>query len=174
MSGDNFDDDIVQEIARWDAGFAPQAGRRPGLEALANGDHDLEIVEAELTRTEKTREAILRTVLHVLPAGGVYEHVYFFRTQDAYNRLGADVATLGFPLDAAQPFSGQLKGIVPRLRGVRFRARKGESKGTDGKVYHNLYINSRLAGAPMPAAGVPAGARAPETAGPGSDNDVPF
>jgi hypothetical protein len=166
MNGDNFDD-FVQAVSHWDADFVPQAGRRPGLDALANGDYDMEIVEAELVHTEKSRDWILRTALRVLPAGGVYEHVYFFRTLDAYNRLGADVVTLGF--EAAQPFSQHIPGIVARLRGVRFRARKAESKGKDGQVYHNLYINSRLAGTPMPTAGAPQ----PASVSSNSD-DVPF
>jgi hypothetical protein len=168
MSGDNFDDDIVQEIARWDADFVPQAERRPGLDALANGDYDLEVVEAELVLTEKTRDVILRTALRVLPAGGVYEHVYFFRTQEAVNRLGADLVTLGF--EVPRPFSRHLPGIVARLKGVRFRARKAESKGKDGRTFHNLFVNSRLAGSPVPAAG-----GAPQPAGASSNSDdVPF
>jgi hypothetical protein len=167
MSGDNFDDDIVQEIARWDADFVPQAERRPGLDALANGDYDLEVVEAELARTEKTRDVILRTALRVLPAGGVHEHVYFFRSQEAVNRLGADLVTLGF--EVPHPFSQHLPGIVARLKGVRFRARKAESKGKDGWTFHNLFVNSRLAGSPQPAAGGPQ----PAIASSNSD-DVPF
>lgn len=145
-------DDIVDEIAQFDREFAPQSGRRPGLDAMASGDYDLEIAEAELTRTEKTREPLLRLALRVLPQGGTYEHVYFFRTQDAVNRLGADLVTLGFPLAANQPFSRQLPGVVGRLTGVRFRAKKSETKADSGKVYHNLFINSRLTGSPMPAA----------------------
>jgi hypothetical protein len=166
MSSDNFDD-FVQEVSRWDADFVPQAGRRPGLDALANADYDMEIVEAELVQTEKSREWILRTALRVLPAGGIHEHVYFFRSQEAVNRLGADLLTLGF--EVPQPFSQHLPGIVARLRGVRFRARKAESKGNDGKVYHNLHINSRLAGSPMPNAGAPQSASVTS-----NSNDVPF
>jgi hypothetical protein len=58
---------------------------------------------------------------------------------------------------------------VARLKGVRFRARKAESKGKDGRTFHNLFVNSRLAGAPVPAAGGPQ----PAIASSNSD-DVPF
>src|SRR5262249_43690131 len=112
-------------------------------------------------------EVILRTALRVLPGGGVYDHAYFFRNQNGVNRLGADLVTLGF--EVPQPFSQHLPGIVARLRGVRFRARKAESKGGDGRVYHNLHVNSRPVGSPMPAAS------APQSAGVSSNSDdVPF
>jgi hypothetical protein len=146
-------DDIVNEISHFDREFTPQSGRRQGIDSLANGDYDLEIAEAELTRTEKTREPLLRLLLRVLPEGGVYEHVYFFRTQDAVNRLGADLVTLGCPLEEKRPFSQQLPRAVAHLSGIRFRAKKAENKSADGgKTYHNLHINARLtARSPMPS-----------------------
>jgi hypothetical protein len=176
------DQDIVEELSRYDQDYVPQAGRRPGLDSLADGDYDFMIQGADLSRTEQKREPILRLELKTLLAGNVIEHVYFFRTQDNVDRLGADLCTLGFDADQwtsqnGRRFSAELPAAVARLTGVRFRGHK-TTVVKDGKTYHNLYVNARLAGTPMPgSSGPPRPSRpAPQPAASTTnrDEEIPF
>jgi hypothetical protein len=187
------DQDIIEELSRYDRDYAPQAGRRPGIDTLADGDYDFSIQGAILDRTEKNREPILKLELKAAPGGNVIEHVYFFRTQDAIDRLGADLCTLGFDADQwtaqnGRRFSAELPAAVARLTGVRFRGHKTAVQ-KDGKTFHNLYVNARLAGTPMPGTAplprtprpapqpaIPTGPaqRAWENAAAGNDSDIPF
>lgn len=166
--------DDFPELQAFDNDFAPDAGRRPNLASLADGDYDFEIASAELTRTEKSNEAILRLDLQVA-GGGVVQHAYFFRNQVAVNILGSDLCTLGFDADLwkapQRPFSRELQAACPRLVGVRFRGKKvtTANKSDPSKPYANLYVNQRLDGAASiaPAAYVP---QQPVT----SDDPIPF
>jgi hypothetical protein len=176
------DQDIIDELSRYDQDYVPQAGRRPGLDSLADGDYDFAIQGADLARTEKTRQPILRLELKVVPGGQILEHVYFFSEQRNVDRLGADLCTLGFDADQwtaqnGRRFSAELPAAVARLTGIRFRGHK-VTVTKDGKTHHNLYVNARLAGTPMPgAAGPPRAPRPvpqPAAAAPNRDQDIPF
>jgi hypothetical protein len=176
------DQDIIEELSRYDRDYVPQAGRRPGIDTLADGDYDFLIQGAILDRTEKNREPILKLELKAAPGGNVIEHAYFFRTQDNIDRLGADLCTLGFDADQwtaqnGRRFSAELPAAVARLTGLRFRGHKTTVQ-KDGKTFHNLYVNARLAGTPMPGASGPSRpsrpAPQPVAAAPNRDQDIPF
>lgn len=164
------------ELAAFERDFNPSSGgRRPGLDTLADGDYDFEILSAELTRTEKTNEAIFKMELRV-HGGGVIEHAYFFRTQVAVDILGGDLCTLGFDADQwkppARPLARELANTAPRLRGIRFRGKKVTTPKKDdpNKKYANLYVNQRLDGATSP----PAYSPTPAPASYANDDDIPF
>lgn len=169
------------ELAAFERDFNPSSGgRKPGLDTLPDGDHDFEILSAELTRTEKTNEAIFRMELRVL-GGGVVEHVYFFRTQMNVDILGGDLCTLGFDADQwkppQRPLARELANVAPRLRGVRFRGKKvtNPKKDDPNKKYANLYVNQRLAADAPPPAYNPQPAYADPFATAGSnDSEIPF
>ena len=172
--------DSYDELAAFDRDFSPQPGRRAGIESLPDGDHDFEVVGAELTRTEKSNDLILRIGLRVLDLGTTVEHAYFFRTQMNVDILGSDLCTLGFDADLwkapHRPFSRELPQVVSRLTGIQFRGKKEtRSNPKDpAKPYANLYVNQRLGGvSPQPTAyAPPAPGFAP---GAGDDSDpIPF
>jgi hypothetical protein len=158
------------ELNQFDQDFNPSPGRRPGLEALADGVYDFEVLSADLARTEKTNELVLRLGLKVLATGLVVESTYFFRTQRNVDILGSDLCTLGLDSDQwkapARPFSRELPTALPRLRGVRFRGKKhqAENRQDPTKPYHNLYVNQRLDGPSAP----------PPAYAPAAADDVPF
>jgi hypothetical protein len=152
-------DDIIDELARFNDEFAPETGRLLGLESLQDGDYDFQITEAELTRTLKTRDLILRLTLsvHGGPADGrAVEHVYFLTKQEKVNRLGGDLLLLGFDADKWTPqhgrnFAAEVGRTVASLRGLCFRGHKSSNQDGNGKVWHNLNISARLADRPMPS-----------------------
>ena len=152
------DPSVSEELSRFDDEFHPRAGRKPGIDSLPDGSYDLEIVEAELARTQEQRLAILRQGLRVLSgphAGMVVENVYFLETQENRDFLGADLGTLGFDVHEwraarGRGFSQELPRAVEAMRGRRFRGKKETNK----KGYAALYVHARLNGTatPMPAA----------------------
>lgn len=170
------------ELGVYESNFNPSAGggRRPGLDTLPDGDYDFEIASAELTRTEKTNEAIFRMELRVL-GGGVVEHAYFFRTQMSVDILGGDLCTLGFDADQwkppHRPLVRELLAAAPRLAGIRFRGKKvtNPDKKDASKKYANLYVNQRLsADAPPPAYNPHPTYADPFAATTGGNDDIPF
>jgi hypothetical protein len=158
--------------------YKPQTGQLPGPEALADGTHDLEIVEAKLTKTPKTNESIFRLTLRAIggpSTGALLERATFFRQADSLNWLGGDMMTLGLDADQwgkrGRPWSQELIDACPRLRGKRFTGQKVTKDG-----YHNLYVRALLHGAPMPGTPAPAQqqpALVPAGVGAG-DDEIPF
>ncbi len=170
----------MQELEAFDRDFAPDGGRRPGVDSLADGDYDFEIVHAELTKTEKTNEAILKLDLRVAGEGaaGVVRYAYLFRSLTGVNVLGSDLCTLGFDADQwkppARPLSRELPRAVPLLPGIRFRGKKKTTPNPKDptKPYANLYVNQKLDGSGPPPAYAPEGAT---SSPPVADNDpIPF
>lgn len=198
------DESMLEEIARWDENFVPEAPRHPRLEDLPNGFYDLTVLEALPERTRNTREPILRLVYRVnagpVPPGLVFEQPYFFQRQKSVDRLGGDLQALGFDANLwtgrhGRKFSVELAKALPKLPGVRFGASKSAEAGQDGKTYHNLNIGARIDAkalvvaqpvqqAPQaPARNGPAAQPAPAQARAGqggahtpaySDDDIPF
>lgn len=180
-------DEILNEISRFDNDYHPDAGIRPGIATLVDGNYEFEITSVELSRTAQSMDAILKLGLQAT-SGPLVELAYFFKDQRGVNKCGADLSALGFAefLKSAG-FSTKLKGVLPRLKSVRFRARKLTEEGKDNKVYHNLYISGRVAGtnvngptaattarAAPPSQAVPAAAT--QTVPPSSpgEDDIPF
>jgi hypothetical protein len=148
--------DNYADLEQFDQSYSPQAGRRPGLDVLPDGDYDFEILDAKLDTTPKQHVRIVRVGLRVTSAGSsqgqTLEHISFLNNQTAIDILGSTLCTLGFDADqwtvaSGRPFSKELPKALPRMRGLRFRGTK--KKNQDG--FHNLYYNARLAGMPMPA-----------------------
>jgi hypothetical protein len=167
--------ETFDELAAFDSAFTPSPGRRPGIDSLPDGDHDFEVLSAEMGRTETSNELILRVGLKT--AGRVVEYAYFFRTQQSVDILGSDLCTLGFDADQwkapHRPFSKELPLAVPRMPGIRFRGKKvtRENKKDPAKPFHNLYVNQRLDGA---APGAPPAAYTPGPAADPFADDIPF
>ncbi|MCC6419516.1 MAG: hypothetical protein IT429_14885 [Gemmataceae bacterium] len=185
QSGDDFSD-----LDSYSSQYRPEAAFRPGLEALANGPADFEIVSAALDKTQKSGERICRIILRVV--GGItVEWTRFLNEQRNLNRLCADLACLGFDADKwntpGRPLSKEIPAAVAKLPGIKFRAvktsRQDTRPGYESKVYHDLQINGRIDGRPMPpltppvqTAPAPNGAHtvgAGAAAG-GQSDDIPF
>lgn len=178
------DETIFEEIGRFDQDYAPAERQSflPGVEALRDGVHVLEVVRAEVSRTEKTREAIFKLILRAAD-GLTFERAYFFRDQDSVDRLGADLAALGLDSDKwngrhNRRFSVELAKCPSKLAGVRFQAKKETKPGnTPGKDYHNLYISVLIGGpkgAAASAAATPAAPKPTTQDDGGTGKDIPF
>lgn len=188
-------DPLLEEIGRFDQEYVPAERESflPGLEALRDGTHLLEIVRAVLARTTKTGEAIFKLILRAQD-GLTVERAYFFRDQDSVDRLGADLCLLGLDADKwtgryNRRFSVELQKALPRLAGIRFQAKKETKANPDNpaKPFHNLYV-ACVVGGPRPAvngshqapATVPAAApsrqqpQAEEVGGDEEDSSIPF
>jgi hypothetical protein len=172
------------ELEAYDDGFTPQQSSnfRPGLEAIADGSYDFTILTADLSRTPKTNDLILRWELRVEQTAQVVERSYFFRRQEDVDRLGGDLSVLGFDVGLwkapARPFSKELPKAVVQLPGRRFKGTKKANPGKDdpSKIYQNLYVNARLPDAaagslPPPSTPAPSSAEPPASA---EDNEMPF
>lgn len=178
-------DDVFGDILRYDNDFRPEAGRKAGLEVLPDGAYDFAILGVVPDRTQKDRDPILRWHLRVLGGqhdGQEIEWLSWLTRQESIDRLGGDLATLGFDTSSwkppHRPFSAELQKALPRLIGLRFRATK-QANQSGGKTFQNLYLNAKLSGpsAPPPAATAPPvrhALPAPTFQQPGQDEDVPF
>ena len=131
--------------------YKPDAGKfRGGLDTLANGQYDLEIIDAAvgLANTSPPKRIYTMT-LRVMPGVLAIDHVYWLNDQAAMNRLAADMMALGLDSDkwatGGRKLSVEIPASCVKVRGMRFRASKtsNESKTTN-KTYHNLTIATRL------------------------------
>lgn len=151
------DDNLLDEIGRFDQDYqVPERDAiMPNLEALADGVYVFEVVKAELSRTRRTNDPIFRLLLRTIvgPSVGLtVEHVHFFSSQDNIDRLGADLAAMGFDARTWNPahgkrFSIELTKAMPKMPGIRFQGQKKTNASRDGnKQYHNLYITTCVRG----------------------------
>lgn len=147
-------------LDEFDGGYNPSdTGRTLSVENLTDGEYTLRIAAADLVKTERTGEEILRWQYQVVAGpsmpGATIEAVNFFRSQMSVNLLGADLALLGLPTSSwtianGKPFSRMLRESLPGLVGVTFTASKVTTK-KDARTYHNLRIRARVdSAAPMP------------------------
>lgn len=145
-------DDVRDELSRFNDGFSPNLGFRPGPEILPDGLVDLQILEAVFDRTFETKELILRLSLRALSgplAETDFDQTYFMTRSESVARLGGDLKILGFDTDKwkmpQRPFSVEIEKALPKLGGIRFRVKKETNwSETNKKFYHNLRINRRL------------------------------
>lgn len=169
------------------AEYKPESSFRPGLNTLADGVYDFEVLSASLDRTPKSGDNICRVALRVL-GGGVVEWTHFLKNQRAINNLCATLSALGFDAEKwgpayNRPLSVEIPRAVDRLKGIRFRAAKEtrrESKpGAADTLYHDLHVSGRVDGRTMPPLPPPvphangSGRPAPAPS-PGSADDIPF
>lgn len=156
------------DLDGWGREAAPTHAVALGIETLPNGDHDCEVIAAEITHAAN-RDRVVN--LHLVVQGGrKVQHTYWFNRQQGVNAFLADMAALGYPAQTwgsgpgKVPLSQAIPDCVARLRGVRFRAAKTSrhvdakpaSMGRaaeEAKTYHDLRISGRITGAPMPAIG---------------------
>lgn len=166
------------DLASFDDAFTPQQSSnfRPGLDALAPGSYDFTILSAALDITQKSQDRILRVELRVEQTAQVIEHCYFFQRQESVDRLGGDLATLGFDVGLwkppHRPFSKELPRALVQLPGRRFKGTKAvnPAKDNSGKLYHNLWINSRLPDGAVPPT---SSGQSPPATGQSADS-IPF
>jgi hypothetical protein len=169
------------DLERFDDVYEPEKAGQfdPGPEILPDGDYDFVILGGSIgpAGTDK----VLRLKLQVL--GGPHDgdqltRTSFINSNDAVNHIGKDFKTLEFDADKWKPvfgrrFSVELPAAVAKVRGIRFKAKKTSSPGTDkktgaAKTFHNIYINKKLAESGIP--GVPD----QPNGQPGTDPDDPF
>jgi hypothetical protein len=147
------DVEVFEDLTQYDETFDPTAvgQRRPGLDSIPDGTYDWTILTAKREMTSRTNERILRLELRNETTGQVVDLHYYFRTQQAVNRLGQDLATLGF--DVAnwtvandRPVHVELPRAVADLPGRRFVGKKvtRPNKKAPDKPYHNLDIAKPL------------------------------
>jgi hypothetical protein len=164
MQNNPFPDDFG-DVDRMQKEYTPDLNQRlPGPDLLPDGTYRLAILEAELTKTQKNPETIFRLKVRVLQgpegsAGAVIERATFFRQVDSMNRLGGELVALGLDADKwgkrGPTWSQECLAACPKLKGVQCAAYKTTTKaeakpGVEAKTYHNLYINGRIGGAPVP------------------------
>jgi hypothetical protein len=144
------------ELDALQAEYEPLKGgaAMPGPEILPDGTWEFEIVNAELTETPKQHQTIGRLQLRVLSgpaAGRMLERATFFNRQEAVNYLGGELMSLGVDssrwTDKSKHLSEHIQEAFARIRGARFKGTK-VTNTSDGKPYHNLYINSLVQAAP--------------------------
>jgi hypothetical protein len=169
--------DDFSDLASFDASYRPESPIRAGIDTLSDGDYDFEVRKAELTRTAKTNDRILR--IELLAGGRCVEWVHFLSTQSSMNQLGADLCVLGFDADRwGQPgrsVAVELPKAVAQLPGRRFRATKRTDRPTEGQYagrsFHKLYVNALLSGSAVPPNG--ASPKTPAPAPPPSQGATP-
>lgn len=148
-------------LDEFDKEYNPTDSGKPlTLENLEDGAYVLTVQSAQMVKTERTGEDILRWLYRVVSGpsmvGSIVEAVNFFRSQVSVNILGSDLALLGLPTSTwtvanGKPFSKMLRESLPGLAGVTFSAAKVTTDRGNGKIYHNLRIKTRVGGAaPMP------------------------
>jgi hypothetical protein len=168
MSQPNNFDDLNWFNEKYEPGYAFKAG----IDQLANGDYDIEIVSARLKFAGQSADRVVETEIRIA-GGAIYQFTWWLNKPEAVNRYGADMGVLGFP--AAKwgkeiPLAQAIPDSVAKLPGIKFRAHKGSREDTrpekKGTWYHDLHVNARLSGTPMPApATAPGGSTFNEFAG---------
>lgn len=180
--------DVFDELESFDTAYAPKAPEgnfRPGVEALPDGNYNLEITGAALEKSQKQGKLIFRLDLRVLGGqlnGTLIDWGQVLSVQQNADILGSTLMRLGVNADAwrvpPMTFSKGLRELIERRRlvGVKFYAKKS----TEGQ-YARLYVNALLSGtAAMPAAGIAPPTATPVVpkngvpAGVGADEDLPF
>lgn len=146
-----------------DSGFAKTKGTGVGggLAKLPDGEYTFEIDSAELARpNDKT--AIFRRKLIVL--GGEYDgtdvpgDIFLKHNGDAkemgLDQLKKELRLLGFDVDDWRPPDRSLGKELPKacaaMKGIRFVGKK-KTNESNGKTYHNLYVENRVEGDGKPA-----------------------
>lgn len=165
---DNYQENFVPE----------QSSFRLGLEALPDGPYDFEIVEVQpdIINTD----AVLRVGLRVGVGGTVIERLYWLGTQDGVNALGADLCIFGFPADQwkqqGRKLGDELKAVVAKMPGIKFKGMKRSYTRKDGKPGHSLNVIARIAGTTMPATPPPAAGHGNGASAHPAQNlsDIPF
>ena len=142
--------DVLDELERYNNELHPNQ-QLLGVDSLDDGNYDFEILRAEFDRTPEQRSLVVRATLKILSgpteknaaAGLVLERLWFLDKLTNAERFAGDLKSLGFDVDQwkppARPFSQEVARAVPRLQGLRFRARKSTRRDGE-KVYHNLNL----------------------------------
>jgi hypothetical protein len=144
-------------LEHFDQGFIPRTSNfLPGLESLTDGVWVFTIQSAELTKTPRSDDDIVRWTYDVENAHRV-EATTFLRTQANANSLGSDLFLLGFATNTwtaanNKLFSHELPKALANVKGIRFRAQK-TSKVDGSKTYHNLKILGLAGNSDMPTEG---------------------
>lgn len=170
----------IAALESFDDDFSPATGRKIEKELIEDGSHQVEIRSAVLDKTTSTQEDILRLHLELLAGsqqGNYFEHVYFFRSKEAIEAMGADLRTIGFDShlwkkSTGRPLSKELPLAVRRMKGMRLNIGKSTRKDNrTGKTYNNIFIKSAVDGyGPRQLSEVGSGPDSSDS----SDGDTPF
>jgi hypothetical protein len=144
--------EILEELSRYDDDFIPAESFSglPSTQDLALGVYICTIVRQDLGETKNDKSPIFRLVLQADQRGGamLVEHAYVLKSQDAYDRLGADLKALEFDTENwrpenDRPFSVEFAKLIlsKKLIGMRFQAnrRAYAKQGEDPKPEYSQY-----------------------------------
>jgi hypothetical protein len=170
----SWDTDTYDELDQYDAAATPKKVGGLNLAALIDGNYDFTIQSAEMVRTPKTHDLLMRIHLRIDSGkscvGDTVEWARFLGTQNNIDYLLGDLQTLGFFRQ------GSLKTWFPhvakQLAGVRFRGQKFEKDGN-----HNLSVYSKIDPTkPMPSTirQTPAVANGQATVAAHTEEEIPF
>lgn len=127
--------------------FSPQSpSQLPLLDNIPDGDYDCTIVSAVLTETQKQGKDIVKIEVQFDAINKIAEKVYFLGSVENVNRMAGDFGTLGFEVakwGKEIKLSDAIPAAVAKLPGYRFKGTK-KANASNGKIYHNLYINAPL------------------------------
>jgi hypothetical protein len=192
MYNTTYDPNAVADIERFDDNYKP-SNMANGLDSLPDADYDFEITGAHLRVTEKSRDAIFCVMVKV--SGGArdgqeVEAAWFMKSQKNVDILGSDLVQLGMDADKwtstnGRRFSQELVKSLPKLPGIRFRAKKFQSANDSDpkKPHHNLRILGRLgssSAAPpaytpaAPALNIPVPSASVAVPSAATDEEIPF
>jgi hypothetical protein len=139
---EKFDDDFVP---------TPSAADMSRAEDLVDGAYEFEITGAQL-KVVKNNNILEMHLLVLTPGpheGATVQHSLFMNNIESANRVGRDLAVLGFDTDQwkkpnGRPFSVEIAKAVKLMKGLRWQGTKRTNKSGD-KVYHNIYLDGRVA-----------------------------
>jgi hypothetical protein len=142
-------DDIREELSRFDQDYKPEMMFRPSIDQLPNGNYEFEIVSVGIERTTKSNELIFRISLRA-NGGSVWEWSHFPKDQKACNKIGYVLSSLGLErwFAKGQPFSRGIDEAVNRLKGLKFTGQKVANVDSrdSKKVYHDIIVVSLTKG----------------------------
>ena len=153
-------------LAKFNGKVEPQARSQfPSLENLADGSYDFTILTARIKETPQSRDHILECECRCDATNQTVPLAWFIETDEQLGRAMGDLGTLGYPVATwgkagGPPLEKAIPDAVTTLPGKRFKGTKKTTTGkSNGKTYHNLYVNSALPGvdpATLPAPNTPA------------------
>lgn len=171
------------ELAGFDDGFKPQKGLniKPSVDVLQDGEYDFEITDAKLDRAKDANKTLLFVIgLRVISGkleGKEVQKEHWLKDQRSVDILGGELQVYGLDADQwtfenGRKFSEEIVLGIPKLPGVKFQGRKTSKpdQHNPNKIYHNLFVNTRI-GAPVASSSTvpPTASKAPP-----ANEDIPF
>lgn len=176
--------DAFGDLDSFQGDYKPEAAFPLDVDSLSPGDYDFQVLSAELKKVEIV--SVCELFLQVL-GGRKVRWTWWLNKQSSVNQACADLVVLGFDANLwgtpQRPLSKEIPAAVARLPGIKFRATKTQreklhqvTKQKTGEFWHNLVINCRIDGRPMPplTPPIPATPNAVRPAVAPIDDGIPF